>query len=237
MKLTTLTHGACFYFYLRYILEHRSRRETIMRFGFHTHGRGYERGDHHGHGRHGMRGGFGERGPRGFGWGMDGEERGGGGRRRVFDGGELRLVLLRLIGDQPRHGYDLIRAIEERTGGAYAPSPGVVYPTLTMLGDMGQIEEAPSEGNRKIFAVTEEGTRVLAEKADEIAALMARLDTLGAMRERTENMSVRRAIHNLRAVLANKLVGHRIGGAELAPETLHEIVALIDEAARKIERL
>jgi len=212
-----------------------------MRFGFHTHGRGHERGDHHGHGHHGMRGGFG--GGR-FGgasaWGMEheGGERGErGGRRRIFDGGELRLVLLRLIGDQPRHGYDLIRAIEERTGGAYAPSPGVVYPTLTMLGDMGQIEETPSEGNRKIFAVTEEGTRLLAEKADEIAALMARLDTLGAMRERTENMSVRRAIHNLRAVLANKLMGHRIGGAELASETLHEIVALIDEAARKIERL
>jgi DNA-binding PadR family transcriptional regulator len=211
-----------------------------MRFGFHMHGRdNHERG--HTHGRHGMRGGFGERGPRGGGfggWGMDDDGRGErGGRRRLFDGGELRLVLLRLIGDQPRHGYDLIRAIEERTGGAYAPSPGVVYPTLTMLGDMGQIEEKPSEGNRKIFAVTEEGVRVLAEKADEIAILMARLDGLGAMRDRTENMSVRRAIHNLRAVLANKLMGHRAGAAELAPETLHEIVALIDEAARKIERL
>ena len=218
-----------------------------MRFGIHLHGRDDERGDHrhgHGHGRHAMRGGFGERGGRGGGfggfggWGGDDEGRGErGGRRRVFDGGELRLVLLRLIGDQPRHGYDLIRAIEDRTGGGYAPSPGVVYPTLTLLGDIGQIEETPSEGNRKIFAVTEEGARVLAEKADEVAALMGRLDTLGAMRERTENMSVRRAIHNLRAVLAKKLVGQRVGGAELAPETLHEIVALIDEAARKIERL
>ena len=51
--------------------------------------------------------------------------------RRMFDGGELRLVLLKLIADEPRHGYDLIREIEELTGGAYAPSPGVVYPTLT----------------------------------------------------------------------------------------------------------
>ncbi len=163
------------------------------------------------------RGGGGVRG----GWSM---RRGGrgerGGRRRMFDGGELRLVLLRLIGDQPRHGYDLIRAIEERTGGAYAPSPGVVYPTLTMLGDMGQIEETPSEGNRKIFAVTEEGTRLLADKADEIAALMARLDGLGAMRERTENMSVRRAIHNLRAVLANKLGGHKLAATNSPAETL-----------------
>ena len=64
------------------------------------------------------------------------------GRRRVFDSGELQLVLLKLIADQPRHGYELIRAIEELTGGAYVPSPGVIYPTLTLLQDMGRIEEA-----------------------------------------------------------------------------------------------
>ena len=73
----------------------------------------------------------------------------GGGRRRMFESGELRLVLLKLIADEPRHGYDLIRAIEELTGGEYAPSPGVVYPTLTMLQDMGLIEEAAGEGARK----------------------------------------------------------------------------------------
>ena len=66
--------------------------------------------------------------------------------QRMFEGGELRLVLLKLIADEPRHGYDLIRAIEELTGGEYAPSPGVVYPTLTLLQDMGLIEEAAGEG-------------------------------------------------------------------------------------------
>ena len=94
-----------------------------------------------GHGRHGFGRGFMSEG---FGEG--------GGRRRVFDSGELRLVLLKLISDQPRHGYDLIRAIEELTGGAYAPSPGVVYPTLTLLQDMGHIDEQKSEGARKAFA-------------------------------------------------------------------------------------
>ena len=64
----------------------------------------------------------------------------------MFESGELRLVLLKLIADEPRHGYDLIRAIEELTGGEYAPSPGVVYPTLTLLQDMGLIEEAAGEG-------------------------------------------------------------------------------------------
>jgi len=179
-----------------------------------------------------MRGGFGR--GRGFEHFVaafaEGREGRGGGRRRLFDGGELRLVLLRLIGDMPRHGYDLIRAIEERTGGAYAPSPGVVYPTLTMLGDMGQIEEQASEGNRKIFAATAEGHAVLTEKAEEIAELMARLDALGEARERTDSASIRRAMHNLKAVLI-----HKLHDAEI--ETMQEAVALIDEAAGKIERL
>ncbi len=94
------------------------------------------------------------RGPRGK-WGpfeWDFGDRPGGrhggpgrGRRRMFEGGELRLVLSKLIVDEPRHGYDLIRAVEDMTGGQYAPSPGVVYPTLTLLQDMGLIEEAPGK--------------------------------------------------------------------------------------------
>ena len=78
-----------------------------------------------------------------------GSGRGRRGRRRVFEPGEFRLVLLKLIADQPRHGYDLIRAIEEMTHGIYAPSPGVVYPTLTMLQDMGYIEESKGKGRAR----------------------------------------------------------------------------------------
>ena len=189
----------------------------------------HHHGHRHHHHRHAMRGGYAGRGG-GPDW--SGDEGFRGGRRRVFDGGELRLVLLALIGEAPRHGYDLIRAIETRTGGAYAPSPGVVYPTLTLLGDMEQIAEAPSEGSRKAFAITDEGRRVLTERAEEIAGLMARLDALGAMRERTEGASIRRAMHNLRNVLR-----HRFADEGIAPETLHAAVALIDEAAQRIERL
>ncbi|MCC2109496.1 MAG: PadR family transcriptional regulator, partial [Hyphomicrobiales bacterium] len=87
---------------------------------------------------------------------------------------ELRLVLLKLISDQPRHGYDLIRAIEEMTGGAYAPSPGVVYPTLTMLEDMGHIDEQKSEGARKAFAITAEGAAHLESNKTEVDAILAR---------------------------------------------------------------
>jgi DNA-binding PadR family transcriptional regulator len=178
-------------------------------------------------GRH--RGGhWGRMGP---GWGMESEGRRGRSRRRMFDGGELRLVLLKLIADEPRHGYDLIREIEELTQGAYAPSPGIVYPTLTMLEDMDLIAEQRSEGAKKQFAATEAGQAHLAERTEEVAALMARLTELGEARTRSDSTSIRRAMGNLRQVLMDKLSG------EIEPETLHELVALIDEAAQKIERL
>lgn len=172
-------------------------------------------------GRHGF-------GGRGGGHG----DHGGHGRRRLFDSGELRLVLLKLIADAPRHGYELIRAIEELTGGAYMPSPGVVYPTLSMLQDLGQIAEAPSEGARKAFAITAEGQAQLAASEAEIAALFARLADLRATSERTEGMPVRRALDNLRAVLR-----HRLSREDVGKDMLHDVADILDEAARRIERL
>lgn len=156
----------------------------------------------------------------------------GGRRGRMFDGSELRLLLLKLIADEPRHGYDLIREIEEMTGGAYAPSPGVVYPTITLLDDMGLIEERKAEGAKKLFAITGAGTVHLAERAEEVAALIARLTELGAERRRTDSASVKRAMGNLGLVLMQ-----RFSRGEVTTETLHRIVGLIDEVAQKIERL
>jgi DNA-binding PadR family transcriptional regulator len=183
-----------------------------------------------GHGRHFGGGRFFGRHGHGRGWG---EERGDGGRRRrVFDSGELRLVLLKLIADQSRHGYELIRAIEELSGGSYIPSPGVVYPTLTLLQDMGQIQEATSEGSRKAFSVTEAGTAELTAKKPEVDALFARLAQLAGPRERTDVVTIRRAMGNLRTVLI-----YRLEREEIPTETVHQITAILDEAAQKIERL
>lgn len=169
---------------------------------------------------------------RGFGGRHRDDDEGRGPRRRMFDSGELRLVLLKLIADEPRHGYDLIRQIEELTGGAYAPSPGVIYPTLTLLGDMGQIEAQESDGAKKLFAITSEGQAELDANKDAIDALIARLSAVGEERQRTDSASVRRAMGNLRQVLLN-----RLGRRDIDADTLHAVVALIDEAAQKIERL
>jgi len=187
------------------------------RHAMHRGGRGFGHGFGHGFGGGGRRGGG--RGERGE-------------RRRMFDGGELRLVLLKLIADEPRHGYDLIRHIEELTGGSYAPSPGVIYPTLTMLDDMGQIEAQQSDGAKKLFAITDAGRAELEANAEIVEAAIARLTAVGEETQRTDSASVRRAMGNLRQVLMN-----RLGDRDLDNVALHDIVALIDEAAQKIERL
>ncbi len=178
--------------------------------------------------KHGF--GHGHRRRFGSGWG---EERGEGhGRRRIFDSGELRLVLLKLISDEPRHGYDLIRAIEDLTGGAYVPSPGVVYPALSMLQDLGHIEGTELENSRKAFAITQAGGADLAANAAKVDALFTRLADLAATRNQTDSAPVRRALDNLRAVLR-----HRLSGEGVRKETPHEVAAIIDEAAQRIERL
>ena len=206
-----------------------------MRHGMNRHGCD-ERHAMHRAVRQAMRHGMHRGGGRGFGHGFGGrhghDDDGRGRRQRMFDSGELRLVLLKLIADEPRHGYDLIRRIEELTGGAYAPSPGVIYPTLTLLDDMGLIEAQQSEGAKKLFAITDAGTTELEANKESAERLIARLADIGEERQRTDSASVRRAMGNLKTVLMN-----RLGERDLDEATLHDIVALIDEAAQKIERL
>ena len=184
-----------------------------------------------------MRGGRGWQGWGPFNFDFDGEGFGGGGRRgrrtrRMFESGELRLVLLKLIADEPRHGYDLIRAIEEMTGGEYAPSPGVVYPTLTLLQDMGLIEEAPGEGPRKSFQVTGEGRDYLAERSEEAEGLFERLADLKPSERQTAGPAIGRAVKNLMTALS-----HRVSRDGFDEELFHEIAAILDEAAQRIERI
>ena len=169
----------------------------------------------------------------GDGWSADWGSRGGGrGRRRVLDSGELRLVLLKLIADESRHGYDLIRAVEEMTHGEYAPSPGVVYPSLTMLQDMGLIDEVKAEGSRKAFEITAEGKDHLAEKEEEVEALFERLKELGSDQRKAGGAPIKRSIANLLSAL-----WHRATREDADEGTLHKIAAILDEAAQKVERL
>lgn len=165
--------------------------------------------------------------------GRGGGGRGGRGRRRMFDSGELRIVLLALIEKESRHGYDLIKAIEDMTGGTYAPSPGVIYPTLSLLEDTGMIASVETDGARKAFRITDAGIAELTEKRDEADALLARLSDAGDQREqRGGGPQIGRAVGNLMAAMA-----HRLANGDVDAEFKHRVAEILDEAAQKIERL
>ena len=174
-----------------------------------------------------------EEGPRGpEGEGAE-EARGRRGRRgRMFAQGELRLALLALIAEQERHGYELIKAIEEMTGGDYAPSPGAVYPTLQLLEDEGAIEEAKAEGAKKPFTATQQGRDELDSRAEEVEGLMRRLGRHGERTTTVRSHDLFRAMGNLGSVLKN-----RARAGKLDERTINEIVDMIDEMAKRIERL
>ncbi|WP_339827232.1 PadR family transcriptional regulator [uncultured Parasphingorhabdus sp.] len=153
-------------------------------------------------------------------------------RARMFRRGELKLLTLHLIAEEPRHGYDLIRQIEELTGGHYAPSPGIVYPTLTLMAEMDLISEAVDGDGKKIYSITEAGSARLAEDEADIAEILARLEGVSKMGEASDGASVRRAMHNLKSAIAI-----RLGDEEKGSDKILEVTAIIDEAASKIERL
>ena len=173
---------------------------------------------------------FGPKGP----WGPGG---GGGprgrGRGRQVGREELRVMLLSLIKEQPRHGYDLIKAMEELSGGQYSPSPGVIYPALAMLADEGLVAEQASEDQRRKFAITPAGEAVLEEEAERVARARERLAELAERAERNRAPSIERAAVNLVTS-----VGQRMGESRGEEEDLpHRIAEILDEAAQKIERL
>ena len=152
-----MRHGRQFHRGMREALREHAAEILAARFG---RGRGGDDEDG-GEGR-----GWG-RGGRGGGWG-----RGGG---RALGHGDLRTLVLALIGEKPRHGYDLIRAVEERFAGAYAPSPGAVYPLLTMLEEEDLIRATP-EGAKKLYSLTPEGEAWLKENDALVQGIMTRIE-------------------------------------------------------------
>jgi DNA-binding PadR family transcriptional regulator len=178
-----------------------------------------------GFGRHG--GHIGRGGP-----GADeGPERGGGRRgARLFDYGELRLLVLALIAQAPAHGYELIKTIEDRFGGAYTPSPGVIYPTLSWLEDMGYAR-VEQDGGRKSYLITDEGQAFLDANRQAADALFLRGGNESEGR-RGRSLQVQRAMHNLKTALRLRLVA---GPAD--DTVIDAIAAAIDEAALKIGKI
>lgn len=183
----------------------------------------HEGARHRGFGhRHGGPGHWGGRG----GWGQEGGRRG-----RMFEQGALRLVILRLLSEKPRHGYEIIKAVEEGFGGGYTPSPGIVYPTLTLLEEMGYAKVASEEGGKKLYAITPEGGEFLADNAKQADAIFDRMQAAREAYGGGPPAPVTRAMENLR--MAGRM---RLQRGDLSEEAVSAIVDALDEAARKIEK-
>ena len=176
--------------------------------------------------------GFGGRGgpggPGGRGFGDEGDGRIG----RFLMQGDLRLVVLALIEKEPRHGYEIIKHIEDLTYGFYAPSPGVIYPTLTYLEEAGYVT-AEADGNKKRYAITDEGRKYLEENRSFAATILDRLsqfaERIKQKQERQERgrdtgphlpRSVDAAMLNLREIIARKLEEDEKKGGEIVRQLL-----------------
>ncbi|MBB3228360.1 DNA-binding PadR family transcriptional regulator [Luteibacter sp. Sphag1AF] len=161
----------------------------------------------------------------------DGMRGGRGGGRfggRMFGHGDLRLLLLALIEEQPRHGYELIRTIEEMFDGQYSPSPGAIYPTLTMLEELGYARVEAETGGKKLYAITESGKAFLAENRDTLDALTERLQVMArSMNRLSVPASVKEAMHALK----HQLISHHRSWDEAEAR---RVIALLDATARAI---
>jgi DNA-binding PadR family transcriptional regulator len=173
-----------------------------------------------GRGRHGFGGHWRGRWERGFGGG------------RLFDAGDLKLVILKLLSEQPSYGYQLMKTMEERLAGGYTPSAGVIYPTLTQLEEEGLASVSNSADNKKIYTVTPAGLQYLEENKQRIAELFARLDEARGGFERGRSPEMMKAFMNLRgAVMA------RVFRGNATPEQIKKITEAINAAAKAIDEL
>jgi DNA-binding PadR family transcriptional regulator len=152
-----------------------------------------------------------------------------GGPGRFFDHGDLRFVLLKLIADQPSHGYEMIKAVEQAVGGAYSPSPGVVYPTLTLLEELGYVAGAQEAGGKKLYTITPEGQAFLEANTRQVEHIFGRMAE-AASRSAVGAPRLLRAQENLKTALRLKLTG----GA-LTDDQVAAIAKLLDDAAQAIE--
>lgn len=155
---------------------------------------------------------------------------GGGGGGRIFKSGDLRFLLLALVGEQPRYGYELIKAIEQQFAGTYSPSPGSVYPTLTLLEDLGYVLATTPEGAKKRYGITESGQAYLKENQVLVTAAQTRMGMLVRARS---GQAVPEVIREAMATLKMAISLNGRGWSEV--ETAR-VSGIIHQAAMQIEQ-
>ena len=148
---------------------------------------------------------------------------------RVFEHGDLRLVVMALLAEKPRYGYEIIKELEERVGGGYTPSPGVVYPTLTLLEEVGHATVTDEHNGRRLYTLSTEGLAFFEANRAVADAILSRVAQASASRRGPPN-SVLRAMENLGVAIRLRLKG-RVA----SDEQIRVIAAAIDAAAKAVE--
>lgn len=195
----------------------------------HAHHGHHAHDDHHAHHVHGEMGGHGH-GPGGP---HHGGRRGGGGRLgRLFAHGDLHLLILHLIDEKPRHGYELIKGIADMAGGVYSPSPGSVYPALTMLEEQGHAVAEAEEGGRKSYAATAAGKAYLAENRAAVESILAHLQHARAAQGPAPAPSIVRAMEGLKLALVLRLERGPLDEAQTraVTEALEQAIGAIERS-------
>ncbi len=155
-----------------------------------------------------------------------GRERGGRGPR-VFAPGDLKLLLLALIAEQPAHGYDLIRKIEGLFEGAYCPSPGVIYPTLTFL-EESEMVIGDAQAGKKLYTVTDAGRQSLEDQAVALEGVRMRIDvSKRSLRGHDRPPEIHEAVHNLRHAL-------QMHHGRWSPEEILRVSELLNSTAKAV---
>ena len=149
---------------------------------------------------------------------------------RLFEQGDLKYVILRLLEEKPRHGYEIIKELESRFGGSYAPSPGTVYPTLTMLEDLGYARVVPEEGGKKIYEITDEGRKHLAEHSTTVNDIFDRFAKFVEGFTDAPMMELNQAFQRLARTTYRTATTHI-----REKETLNKLRDIIQRAADEIE--
>lgn len=148
----------------------------------------------------------------------------------MFGQGDLRFVVLKLISEKPSYGYEIIKSIEDRLAGAYSPSPGIVYPTLTLLEELGHIRVQEAEGPRKLFAITSEGEAALEQSRALVESIFGRMAEINARHGGGAAPQIVRAMENLKTALRL-----RAARGPLSAEQAATIARILDQAAKDVE--
>jgi len=148
----------------------------------------------------------------------------------MFDAGDIRLVILKLLSEQPSYGYQLIKTMEEQLAGGYTPSAGVIYPTLTMLEEEG-LAVSSTENNKKVYSLTPQGIEFLEANKERIGELFQRLEETGRGFERGRSPEIMKSFMNLRSAVAARV------SRSATPEQIRKITEAINAAAKAIDEL